>query len=80
MANKKISTKELRELTRSEVEQKLKQEQESLFNLRLRHGAQQVPSPIELRLSRRAIARIKTVLTEDAAGVRKLAAGAEPKK
>ena len=80
MANKKISTKELREMTRTEVEQKLKQEQDALFNLRLRHSAQQVTSPITLRLSRRAIARIKTVLTEDASGVRKLAAGAETKK
>jgi large subunit ribosomal protein L29 len=77
---KKISTKELREMTRSEVEQKLKLEQEALFNLRLRHSAQQATSPIQLRLTRRAVARIKTVLAEDAAGTHKLAAGAAAKK
>lgn len=80
MATKKITTKELRELSRPEVEQKLKQEQEALFNLRLRHSAQQAPSPIQLRLTRRAVARIKTVLAEDASGARKLASGAAPKK
>ena len=80
MATKKITTKELRELTRPEVEQKLKQEQEALFNLRLRHSAQQASSPIQLRLTRRVVARIKTVLAEDAAGARKLAAGATVKK
>jgi large subunit ribosomal protein L29 len=71
-------TKELREKTRAEVEQQLKQEAEALFNLKLRRHTQQIPNPIQLRQTRRSVARIKTVLREDILGTRKLAAGAKP--
>ena len=69
--------KEIRELTRAEVEHKLKEESEALFNLKLRRHTQQIPNPIKLRGTRRQVARIKTVLREDALGIRKLAAGAK---
>ncbi|HBE73826.1 MAG TPA: 50S ribosomal protein L29 [candidate division Zixibacteria bacterium] len=70
--------KELREMTRAEVEHKLKEENEALFNLRLRRHTQQIPDPLKLRGTRRQVARIKTVLREDAMGIRRLAAGAKP--
>lgn len=72
--------KELREMTRAEVEQRLKDEGQSLFNLRLRRHTQQIPDPLKLRLTRRQVARIKTVLREDELGIRKLAAGSKPVK
>lgn len=72
--------KELREMTRAEVEHRLKDEGEALFNLRLRRHTQQIPDPLKLRGTRRQVARIKTVLREDELGIRKLAAGAKPVK
>jgi large subunit ribosomal protein L29 len=68
---------ELRAMTRAEVEHKLKEENEALFNLKLRRHTQQIPNPLKLRGTRRQVARIKTVLREDALGIRKLAAGAK---
>ena len=70
-----IKIKELREMTRPEVEHKLREQQDALFNLKVRNSAQQVPSPIQIRHTRRAVAMIKTVLNEDAKGIRKLASG-----
>lgn len=69
--------KEIREMTRAEVEHRLKEEGEALFNLRLRRHTQQIPDPLKLRSTRRQVARIKTVLREDELGIRKLAAGAK---
>lgn len=71
-------SKELREMTRAEVEHRLKDESESLFNLRLRRHTQQIPNPLKLRSTRRQVARIKTVLREDELGICKLAAGVKP--
>jgi len=73
-------TKELREMTRAEVEHKLKEEAESNFNLKLRRNTQQIPNPLQLRHTRRSVARMKTVLNEDSKGIRKLAAGTGPKE
>jgi large subunit ribosomal protein L29 len=65
--------KELREMSRAEVEAKLKQESEALFNLRLRRHTQQNTNPLKLRSTRRQVARLKTILREDALGLRPLA-------
>ncbi|HAD82082.1 MAG: 50S ribosomal protein L29 [Candidatus Edwardsbacteria bacterium RIFOXYD12_FULL_50_11] len=73
-------TKELREMTRAEVEQKLKEETEANFNLKLRRNTQQIPNPLQLRHTRRSVARMKTVLNEDLKSIRKLAAGAGSKE
>ncbi len=73
-------TKELREMTKAEIEQKLMEETESNFNLKLRRNTQQIPNPLQLRHTRRSIARIKTVLNEDRQGIRKVAAGTGSKE
>jgi large subunit ribosomal protein L29 len=69
--------KELREMTRTEIEQKLKEESQNLFNLKLRHATQGIPKPSELKKSRRQVALMKTVLQEDKLGKKKLASGAK---
>ncbi len=73
-------TKDLREMTRAELEHKLKEETEANFNLKLRRNTQQIPNPLQLRHTRRSVARMKTVLNEDRKGTRKLAAGTGPKE
>ena len=63
-----VKAKELRELTDDELQEKLSDFKEELFNLRFQHATRQLDNPMRLKDVRRSIARIKTVLH-----VRKLA-------
>ncbi|MFH1143610.1 MAG: 50S ribosomal protein L29 [Candidatus Eisenbacteria bacterium] len=64
----------VRELTREEVELRLRDLQEELQNLHFRSALKQEGNPLRLRELRRDIARVKTLLNEDARGIRRLAA------
>ena len=65
---------QIRELAREEVQQRLETLQQELFNLRFRKGTKQgVTNPLRLRTLRREIARIQTILGEDARGEKRLA-------
>ncbi len=68
---------ELREKSRDELMDMLTGLSKELFNLRVRRSIQELPNPLRLRMLRRDIARIKTVLREDERGIKKLL---EPKK
>jgi len=63
----------LRELTREEVELKMLDLSEELQNLKLMDGLKQEQNPLRVRIVRRDLARVKTILHEDAVGIRKLA-------
>ena len=63
----------LRELSREELEQKIADHKEEIFNLRLSRNTKELDNPIRFRALRREIARIKTILREDELGARKLA-------
>lgn len=63
---------ELREKSKEELIEMLNGLYRELFNLRIRHSSQQLPNPLRLRMIRRDIARIKTILREDELGKRKL--------
>ena len=56
----------LRELTETELQDKVKQLIEEQFNLRIRNSMQQLENPLRLRAVRRDIARVKTVLNAKA--------------
>lgn len=55
---------ELRELTEQDLRNRLKEEEESLVNLKFQKAISQVESPIKIRTTRRNIAVMKTVLQE----------------
>ncbi|MBN1326746.1 MAG: 50S ribosomal protein L29 [Candidatus Cloacimonetes bacterium] len=57
---------ELRELSNEELEQKLSDFKEEVFNLRFQLGLNQLENPMRLKDVKRDIARIKTLLTERA--------------
>lgn len=59
-----MKTKEIRELSREEVEKKIDGWEEELFNLRFQAKMGQLANPLQLRLVRRDIARAKTILNE----------------
>ena len=67
----KIQT--LREMTSEELQQKLNELNDELFNLNMRRSLKALDNPLRLRHLGREIARVRTVLKEDRLGIRKLA-------
>jgi large subunit ribosomal protein L29 len=67
---------ELDSLTRTELEEKLREAKEELFNLRFQAATGQLESHGRLRTVKRDIARIYTVVRERELGIRQ-APGAE---
>lgn len=59
-----MKTKEIRELTVEELNTKLKDLKEELFNLRFRHAIGQLENPASLNVCKKDIAKVKTVLRE----------------
>ncbi len=55
---------DLRELTAEELQAKLKELEEEVFNLKFRVASQQLENTARLLESRRDIARLKTVMRE----------------
>lgn len=55
---------ELRELTVSELNDKLLDLKKELFNLRFQHAINQLENPMRIKAVKKDIARINTVLTE----------------
>ncbi len=55
---------EIRELSDSEIRQRIAEAQEELFRLRFRSATQPLENPSLLRKLRRDIARMKTILRE----------------
>jgi large subunit ribosomal protein L29 len=53
---------DLRDLTREELEAKLKEVSEELFNLNFQHSRQQLDNTARLPQARKDLARVKTVL------------------
>ena len=68
----------LRELTREELQQKIAEHKEELFNLRLSRATKDLDNPIRLRTLRREISKIKTVLREDELKIHQLAEERSP--
>lgn len=59
-----MKAKEVRELSTSELEQKLQELKEELFNLRFQLATGQLDNPMRIREVRKNIARVKTVMRE----------------
>jgi large subunit ribosomal protein L29 len=56
--------RELKELTKEELLKKKKDAKEELFNLRFQHSTGQLENTARLKLLKRDVARIETVLQE----------------
>ena len=57
---------ELRELTNLELEEKLGDLKEELFNLRFQHATGQLENPMRIKEVKKTYARIKTIIQERA--------------
>ena len=59
-----MTAKELRDLTPNELELKLKELKEELFNLRFQLAINQLENPMRITAVKRDIARVSTVMRE----------------
>ena len=60
-----MKNEKLRDLTVEELELKLKDLKEELFNLRFQHATNQLDNPMKMVEVKRTIARVKTVIREE---------------
>jgi len=61
-----MKARELREMSTEQLEALLREATEALFRLRIQKQTERLASPMEPRMKRRLIARIKTILHERA--------------
>lgn len=59
-----MKTEELRKLTTEELNQKIKETKEEMFNLRFQQATGNLEKPSRLRDLRRLVARMKTIIRE----------------
>jgi len=63
-----MKTKEIREMSVSELEAKLKDLKAELFNLRFQHATKQLDNPMVIASVKKDIAKILTILREKQVG------------
>lgn len=61
-----MKARELRELSIDEIKEKQAEMEEELFNLRFQAKMGQLSNPVRMRIVKRDIARMKTILAEHA--------------
>ena len=59
-----MKASEIRELSKEDIQKKIKELKEELFNLRFQHAINQLDNPIRLKHVRKDIARSMTILRE----------------
>ena len=59
-----MKAKEIRDMSREEMTQKLEELKKDLFNLRFQHATNQLENPIKIVAVKRDIARINTIIRE----------------
>jgi large subunit ribosomal protein L29 len=64
-----MKSERLRELTPEELRHQLRELEEELFNLRVRRSLQPPDNPLQLRVLRKQLARVKTVMRESELGI-----------
>jgi large subunit ribosomal protein L29 len=68
-----MKKEQMRELTRDELLQRKSEMEEELFNLGMQKSSKELDNPLRLRVLRREMARINTILREDELKIRALA-------
>ena len=60
---------DIRDLSTQELEEKIKDLKEELFNLRFQNATNQLDNPVRIASVKKDIARVKTVLKEKELGI-----------
>ncbi|MCR4438881.1 MAG: 50S ribosomal protein L29 [bacterium] len=66
-----MKMEEIKQLPVEELKLRLEEAVDELHNLRFQHATHQLDNPLKIRLLRKDIARLKTVLREYELGIRK---------
>jgi len=66
-----MKAKEVRQLSGKELNSKLLELKSELFNLRFQLATGQLDNPLRIKVVRKDIARVKTILRERELGIRK---------
>ncbi|KXO15965.1 50S ribosomal protein L29 [Peptoniphilus sp. GNH] len=61
-----MKTKEIRQMTDEQLNSKVNELKNELFNLRFQLATGQLDNPLRIKTVKRSIARIKTIITERA--------------
>ena len=69
---RELHVSRIREMTADEVNLKIKDLREELFNLNFRNSMRQLDNPLKIREMRRDLARLMTALEEHRRGIRSL--------
>ncbi len=67
-----MKTSEIRELSAQELEDKVAEKAEELANIKFQHALHQLDNTAKVRITRRELARMRTILKEHKTGVRPL--------
>lgn len=59
-----MKASELKDLSTAELEQKLAELKQELFNLRFQHAVNQLDNPMRIKAVKKDIARVKTFIRE----------------
>lgn len=62
-----MKAKEIRDLSVEEIEQRIREEEDMLNQMKFQHAIAQMENPLLIREKRRLVARLKTILNEKAA-------------
>jgi large subunit ribosomal protein L29 len=66
-----LKKSELKELKKDEAIIKLSDNEDALMNLKFQHSLQQLDNPIRIKMVKREIAQLKTIINEINNGIRK---------
>ena len=64
-----LSSKDIRELSEAEINARIADLEEERFRLKFRAGTETLEDPLRLRVIRKDVARLKTVLKEKIIGI-----------
>jgi large subunit ribosomal protein L29 len=59
-----MKANEVRKMSPSELEEKLKDLKKDLFTLRMQHATNQLDNPVKISLVKKDIARVQTIIRE----------------
>lgn len=68
-----MKARDIRNLTIEEIQIKKAEVEKELFNLKIRQATRQIDNPLKVRLLRRDLARMNSILREDQLNIRNLA-------
>ncbi len=74
-----MKSREIRDMTKDEILSKKAELEKEIFNLKIRQRYKQVDNPLRIRILRRELARITTILHEDDKKIRPLTVRGETK-